>query len=86
MAQIDIKKTCQKYGITLQQLADAMGITRQGLTYHQQRGNNIEVSTLQRMADVIGCKVEDFFYSDDNSELGNFCYCPYCGKKINITK
>lgn len=83
MMQIDIKKTCKRYGISLQQLADAMGISRQGLTYHQQRGNCIEVATLERMAEIIGCQVSEFFYQDDGN-VDNSFHCPHCGKRIMI--
>ena len=82
--RIDIKTTIKKNGLSLQEVADILGVARQTLNYHQRRGLDVELSTLQKIADVIGCEITDFFYNDD-SQPTSF-NCPHCGKKINITK
>jgi DNA-binding Xre family transcriptional regulator len=83
--KIDIKRTIKENGLTLTQVAEILGITREGLYYHQQRGNNIEVSTLEKIANILGCSVQDFFYNE-NEETGINIKCPHCGKKITIGK
>ena len=83
--RVDIKKTIQANGMTLQQVANVMGISRQTLNYHQNRETNIEIATLQRIADIVGCEVIDFFYQDGGEEFNQF-KCPHCGKVIQVTK
>lgn len=62
-----------------------MGITR--VTLAQNLSRNPTVGTLQKIADVIGCKVGDFFIDDmDIKENENTIICPHCGKKIKIEK
>lgn len=83
--KVDIKRTLQAYGMTQQAIVDVLGISRQTLNYHINRGSNIEVATLQKIADIVGCKVDEFFYEDDDSSRTGF-KCPHCGKRINIEK
>ena len=83
--QIDIKKTIKKSGLNLKDVAETLGMTREGLYYHIKRGNSVEVSTLERIAQVIGCKVDDFFYTDEGEQESSF-HCPHCGGKITISK
>ena len=82
--RIDVKKTIQKSGMNLQDVADIMGKSRQTLNYHHRRGTDIDVSTLKRIADIIGCDIIDFFYAEEG-EQPSF-HCPHCGGKITISK
>lgn len=83
--KVDIKRTLQLYGVTQQAIVDVLGISRQTLNYHLNRGSNIDVATLQKIADIVGCSVEEFFYEDDGSARTGFL-CPHCGKRITIAK
>ena len=57
------------------------------VTLAQNLSRNPTVGTLQKIADVIGCKVGDFFIDDmDIKEDENTIICPHCGKKIKIEK
>lgn len=88
---VDIKKTIIQSGMTMPQMADMLGITRQTLHFYEKQGNKINVAMLEKMASLIGCKVEDFFYKDENEQktlqkpVLN-AVCPHCGKSITISK
>ena len=46
----------------------------------QSINNNPTIDTLQKIANVIGCKVGDFFAD----ELDNAIRCPNCGAKLEL--
>lgn len=77
---MDVKKVIKERGFTIEQVANTMGITR--VTLSQTLSRNPTVDTLQRIANVIGCKVGDFFAD----ELGNTITCPNCGCKLELKK
>lgn len=77
---MNIKKVIKEKGFTIEQVANSMGITR--VTLSQTLGRNPTVDTLQRIANVIGCKVGDFFAD----ELDNSIICPNCGAKLELKK
>lgn len=77
---MDVKKIIKERGFTIEQVANTMGITR--VTLSQTLSRNPTVDTLQRIANVIGCKVGDFFAD----ELGNTITCPNCGCKLELKK
>lgn len=53
------------------------------ISLSQNLSRNPTVNTLQRIADVIGCNVGDFF-RDEVDLLPSFGICPHCGKPIII--
>lgn len=77
---MDVKKVIKEKGFTIEQVANSMGITR--VTLSQTLSRNPTVDTLQRIANVVGCKVGDFFAD----ELGNAITCPKCGTKFKIVE
>lgn len=56
---MDIKKIIKAKGLTVKEVADRMGIAREGLSNHI--NGNPSVQVLERIAAAIGCKVGDFF-------------------------
>lgn len=88
---VDIKRTVLQVGMSMPQLADAMGITRQTLHFYEKQGNKVNVATLEKIANILGCKVVDFFYTDKEEQktiqkpVLN-AVCPYCGKNVIISK
>lgn len=81
---MDVKAVIKKKGFTIEQVANSIGITR--ITLSQNLSRNPTINTLQKIADVIGCKVGDFFLDEIlEREEQNFRSCPYCGKKIRIS-
>lgn len=78
---MDIKRVIKKRGYTLEKIAKEWKpkpITKGSLS--KSINNNPTLSTLQTIADVIGCKVGDFF--EDETEKKNVLICPHCGKAI----
>jgi DNA-binding XRE family transcriptional regulator len=71
--------------MTLQQVAEVLGMSRQGLYFHIQQGDKVSLEILIKIAEVLGCSVQDFFYNE-NEETGINIKCPHCGKKITIGK
>lgn len=82
---MEVKTIIKQKGFTIEAVAKKMGITRVTLTQNLSR--NPTVGTLQKIADVIGCKVGDFFADDmDIKDGDNTITCPHCGKKIKMEK
>lgn len=78
---MEVKTIIKQKGFTMEAVAKKMGITR--VTLAQNLSRNPTVGTLQKIADVIGCNVGDFFIDDMNSkEESNTIVCPHCGGKI----
>lgn len=84
---MDVKQIIKDKGFTLEQVASRMpnsrtgqpGISRQSL-YLAITGNPT-VNTLKDIAEIIGCKVGDFFQDEGD---GTQLVCPHCGKAISI--
>ena len=77
-----IKDVLKKYGITQIALAERLGINRVSLNATL-NNPNIKLSTLDKIADAIGCDVTEFFspaYTADH----NVITCPHCGEKLVI--
>ena len=79
--EMDVKAIIKEKGWTIERVATEMGITR--VTLSQNLSRNPTVNTLQRIADVIGCNVGDFFRDEVNT-LPSTDVCPHCGKPILI--
>lgn len=81
---MNIKSVIKEHGYTIERIANewesknGKSITKGALS--QSINNNPTIDTLQKIANVIGCKVGDFFAD----EIG--FVCPHCGKKIKIEK
>lgn len=78
---MDVKTIVKEKGYTLSEVADALGISR--ITLYQTLDRNPTQKTLQNIANVIGCKVGDF-YRDEITMPVNPHVCPHCGKPLNI--
>lgn len=78
---MDIKVKIKERGWTIERVAKEMGITR--ITLSQNISRNPTVKTLQRIADIIGCNVGDFFM-DEIDISKTTIVCPKCGKPISI--
>lgn len=82
---MDIKSIIKEKGYTLEKVAMLLQppVTRGALS--QSINGNPTYSRMKEIADVIGCKVGDFFLDEmSETEGGNFSNCPYCGNKIQI--
>ena len=77
-----IKDVLKKYGITQIALAERLGINRVSLNATL-NNPNIKLSTLDKIADAIGCDVTEFFKTAA-TEDHNTITCPHCGEKLVI--
>ena len=77
-----IKDVLKKYGITQIALAERLGINRVSLNATL-NNPNIKLSTLDKIADAIGCDVTEFF-KPAATEEHNTITCPHCGAKLVI--
>ena len=80
---MDIKGVVKAHGFTLVDVADKMGITKGGIS--QIVNGTPNVKTLRTIADIVGCKVGDFF-TDEMTEVESapVMRCPHCGKELKI--
>lgn len=81
---MDIKAVIKAHGYTIERIANewelknGRSITKGALS--QSINNNPTVDTLQKIANVIGCRVGDFFFD----ETGSRFTCPKCGAKFEL--
>ena len=75
-----IKDTIKRYGTSVNEIAEKMGISRVTLSTHINGNPSTEV--LLRIADAIGCPVTDLFEQPKKDALT--INCPHCGKDITI--
>lgn len=75
-----IKDSMKRYGTSVNEVADKMGISRVTLSTHINGNPSTEV--LLRIADAIGCPVTELFEQPKKDTLS--LTCPHCGKEINI--
>lgn len=75
-----IKDAMKRYGTSVNEVADKMGISRVTLSTHINGNPSTEV--LLRIADAIGCPVTELFEQPKKDGLS--LTCPNCGKEINI--
>lgn len=57
--EIDIKAVAKKNGVSLTELAERLGVSRQSVHYYIEQGDKNPVSQLEKIADAIGCDVLD---------------------------
>ena len=73
-----IKAVLSEKNMTQNDLAEKLGIYRVSVSRLLSEGNDLRVTTLQKIADAIGCQVSDFF-----SSVSYPC-CPWCGMPVVI--
>ena len=74
-----IKEVIKDKGLSVQELAEKMGISRVGLSQHI-NGNPSEV--LDRIASALGVPITELFEQPKTNTVS--LTCPHCGKSINI--
>lgn len=83
---MEIKKTLQAHGYTVQAAADRMGVDR--VTLSRTISGNPTVKTLRRLSDATGIPFIEFFADELPPSVGGSsvagCVCPYCGHPVDI--
>ncbi len=81
---MDIKGVIKAHGYTLIDVANKMEITKGGIS--QIVNGSPNVKTLRTIAEIVGCKVGDFFADEmtEEKESSPVLRCPHCGKELKI--
>ncbi len=77
---LKIKEICKQKGLTLQQVAEAMGVNRVSLS--NSINGNPTIGTLEKIAAALGVEVVDLFAPQPTNTIT----CPHCGKPIKVEK
>ena len=78
--ELDINAVIQKYGLTKNEVAQRMGISRFTLNSHITKNPTVDI--LGRIAEAIGCHVTELFIHPETDFPTH--KCPHCGKPIQI--
>lgn len=80
--ELKVKEVIKAKGLTMQQVADVLGITRDTLT--RNINGNPTIETLEKIAKVLGTSVSDLLDEERPEEDKNTITCPNCGKKFKM--
>ena len=75
-----IKEVIKDKGLSVQELAEKMGISRVGLSQHINGNPSVEV--LDRISSALGVPITELFEQPKLETVS--LTCPHCGKNINI--
>lgn len=75
-----IKEVIKEKGLTIEKVADRMGINRVGLSNHINGNPSVEV--LQRIADALEVNITELFEPPKSDVI----ICPGCGTRLKVTK
>lgn len=81
---MDIQAVIKARGFTQNQVAEALGVTKSSLS-QSVHNDNTSIKMMKRIADVIGCKVGDFF-KDELEEEKPSLVCPKCGARLRLVE
>lgn len=83
---IRIKELLKEKGITINQLADMLEVSRQALS--KQIQGKMRLETAEKIAKAIDVPIWQLFISKDMimEDQQNTITCPHCGGKIKIEK
>ena len=79
-----IKEILKEKGITLSQLADTMGVSRQALS--RQVAGRLLVEKAEEIATALNVPIWQLFASSEEVQKeNNNIVCPHCGNPIKVT-
>ncbi len=78
--ELRVKEVIKAKGLTMQQVADVLGITRDTLT--RNINGNPTIETLERIANALEVDITELFEQPKKDSVS--ISCPHCGKSINI--
>ena len=82
MARLRIKEVLKEQGVTQQELAVKIGVSRVGLA--KAIGGNPTINTLEKIATAINVDIVDLFDTSTGQTLSGAIKCPECGAKLKI--
>ena len=80
---LKIKEALKKRCLKQNDLAERLGINRVSLCRLLSDKNDMRISTIQKIADAIGCDLAEFFTPAETEEHTTIT-CPHCGAKLVI--
>lgn len=81
MIQLRIKEVAASRGLLLKDVCERAGYKSLPSFYRQiNNPESVNMRTLIRIAEVIGCEVSEFFVSEDQPHI----ICPQCGAAIYV--
>lgn len=80
MTQLRIKEICKEKGVTLNALADKVGISQPSISLIVNGKQKPSFDTLEKISDALGVGIADLFAPSDGAKI----ICPHCGKQITI--
>ena len=84
MIQLKIKEVAAKHGLLLKDVCEKAGYKSLPSFYRQiNNPESVNMRTLIKIAEVIGCEVNDFFRDEDNQQSPTIT-CPKCGEVIHL--
>jgi DNA-binding Xre family transcriptional regulator len=94
LLSVNIKRKLREKGGDINSLSEQLGITRQSL--HRRLSNNPTLSTLNEIADALGCRVVDLLIepceqivptdcANNEPVITNLIECPNCGMKMYVS-
>ena len=86
MVQLKIKEVASKHGMLLKDVCEKAGYKSLPSFYRQiNNAESINMKTLIRIADVIGCEVKDFFVDEEDTHPNELTImCEKCGNIIKL--
>ena len=80
--ELKVKEVIKAKGLTMQQVADMLGITRDTLT--RNINGNPTIETLEKIAKALGTSVSDLLDEERLEDDKNTLTCPKCGTKFKM--
>lgn len=77
--EIDIKGVAKRHGVTINDIAARLGVSRQTVHYYTEQGDRLPVAQLVRIAEAIGCELAELL-----DEGKNVIRCPHCGALLEL--
>lgn len=83
---MDIQAVIKARGFTQNQVAEALGVTKSSLS-QSVHNDNTSIKMMKRIAEVIGCKVGDFFRDEiETDNTTSSLICPKCGARLRLVE
>lgn len=83
MLTLRIKEICKEKSITLNDLAEKIGVSQPSISGIATGRQKPSFDTLEKLAIALGVEVSELFAPSSSKE--GFIHCPHCGKEIKLT-
>ena len=85
MASLRIKEVCKEKGVSINELAEKVGMSRVSISNMIAGRQSPPVDTLEKIADALGVEAWTLLKSPSEIE-GQYLQCPKCGTKLQLTE